>query len=77
MTDDGAHILAHSRDFFPTGVHPDLDEAKLATDLKIMARLRLCAQDAMGIQVCSINFLITRSVLRGCYMPDAHSLHLS
>ncbi|CAE8714585.1 unnamed protein product, partial [Polarella glacialis] len=43
--------VRHGRDFVPTGVAAKLNVSKCLFDLKKMARLRLRAQDALGIQV--------------------------
>ena len=54
-TPDGSAPLAHGRDFFPlpydSRATPDLDRALLLSTLKRMARLRLRAQDGLGVQV--------------------------
>jgi len=47
----GAPIVLRGRDFAPTGVQAVLDEERCFQDLVRMARLRLRAQDTLGVQV--------------------------
>mmetsp|Transcript_127700 Transcript_127700/g.221400 ORF Transcript_127700/g.221400 Transcript_127700/m.221400 type:complete len:278 (+) Transcript_127700:3-836(+) len=47
----GAPLIFGGRDFVPTGVQGSINVRRLLADLKKMARLRLRAQDDLGIQV--------------------------
>uniref|UniRef100_A0A7S2PJQ4 Uncharacterized protein n=1 Tax=Zooxanthella nutricula TaxID=1333877 RepID=A0A7S2PJQ4_9DINO len=49
--EEGNLVVRHGRDFVPTGKKGFLDRSLLLRDLKKMARLRLRAQDAVGVQV--------------------------
>jgi len=51
LTEQGTPVVLRGRDFARTGKMADLDEARCLKDLIRMARLRLRAQDALGIQV--------------------------
>jgi len=48
---NGKELYAHGRDFVPVGVRAQINEKVLFSDLKKMARVRLRAQDQMGIVV--------------------------